>query len=204
VQDYLLPSVAFIGGPAELSYIGQSQVVYEHLLGRMPVMLPRAGFTLLDAKANKLLDKYGLTVEAVWEGSQELRRKMEGASIPKSLSKDFDRDQKEIAKMLERLGKQIEKLDPTLAGTVERTKKGIEFHLEQLRQKAGRAQDQKLGILASHEQHLESLLNPHKGLQERELCLLPFLARWGTSGLSELQKLCTSRKLGHHFIVSFP
>ena len=204
VQDYLLPSVAFIGGPAELSYIAQSQVVYEHLLGRMPVMLPRAGFTLVDAKANKLLDKYDLTIEEVWAGSQELRRKMEGASVPKSLSKDFDKSQKQIAKMLEKLGKQIEKLDSTLAGTVERTKKGIEFHLEQLRQKAGRAQDQKLGIIGSHEQHLESLLNPHKGLQERELCLLPFLARWGASGLSELQKLCTSKKLGHHFIVSFP
>src|SRR5205807_609650 len=168
VQDYLLPTVAFIGGPAELSYIAQSQVVYEHLLGRMPVMLPRAGFTLVDAKANKLLDKYDLTIEEVWAGSQELRRKMEGASVPKSLSKDFDKNQKQIAKMLEKLGKQIEKLDSTLAGTVERTKKGIEFHLEQLRQKAGRAQDQKLGIIGSHEQHLESLLNPHKGLQERE------------------------------------
>ena len=120
VQDYLLPTVAFIGGAAELSYIAQSQVVYEHLLGRMPVMLPRAGFTLVDAKANKLLGKYGLTVEEVWAGSQELRRKMEGASVPKSLSKGFDRDQKQIAKMVERLGKQIEKLDATLAGTVSR------------------------------------------------------------------------------------
>src|SRR5256886_10477268 len=85
-----------------------------------------------------------------------------------------------------------------------RTKKGIEFHLEQLRQKAGRALDQRLGVLASHEQHLESLLNPHKGLQERELCLLPFLARWGAGGLGELQKLCSSKRLGHHFIVSLP
>ena len=204
VQDYLLPTVAFIGGAAELSYIAQSQVVYEHLLGRMPVMLPRAGFTLVDAKANKLLGKYGLTVEEVWAGSQELRRKMEGASVPKSLSKGFDRDQKQIAKMVERLGKQIEKLDATLAGTVERTKKGIDFHLEQLRQKAGRALDQRLGVLASHEQHLESLLNPHKGLQERELCLLPLLARWGADGSGELQKLCSGKTLGHHFIVSLP
>ncbi|HEX8882319.1 MAG TPA: bacillithiol biosynthesis cysteine-adding enzyme BshC, partial [Candidatus Acidoferrum sp.] len=86
VQDYLLPTVAFIGGAAELSYIAQSEVVYEHLLGRMPVMLPRAGFTLVDAKANKLLGKYGLSVEEVWAGSQELRRKMERASVPKSLS----------------------------------------------------------------------------------------------------------------------
>ena len=204
VQDYLLPTVAFIGGPAELSYIAQSAVVYDHLLGRMPVMLPRAGFTIVDIKASKLLDRYGLTVEEVWAGSQELRRKMEGASVPKSLSRDLDRDEKQIAKMVERLGKQIEKLDATLAGTVERAKKGIEFHLEQLRQKVGRAQDQRLGVIASHEQHLESLLNPHKGLQERELCLLPFLARWGASRLGELQKLCGSKKLGHHFILQLP
>jgi bacillithiol biosynthesis cysteine-adding enzyme BshC len=201
VQDYLLPTVAFIGGPAELSYIAQSEVVYQHLLGRMPVMLPRAGFTLVDAKANKLFERYGLTVEEVWAGPQELRRKMEGASVPRSLSKNFDRDEKQIAKMLERLGKQIEKLDATLMGTVERTRKGIEFHLEQLRQKVGRAQDQKLGVIAAHEQHLESLLSPHKSLQERELCLLPFLGRWGASGLGELQKMCSGKKLGHHFIV---
>src|SRR5215469_1935781 len=204
VQDYLLPTAAFIGGAAELSYIAQSQVVYEHLLGRMPVMLPRSAFTLVDVKASKLLEKYDLTVEEVWAGPQELRRKIEGASLPKSLSKDFDHDQKEIAEMLDGLGKQIEKLDATLAGTVERTKKGIDFHLEQLRQKAGRALDQRLGVLASHEQHLESLLNPHKGLQERELCLLPLVARWGADGSGELQKLCSGKTLGHHFIVSLP
>jgi len=34
----------------------------------------------------------------------------------------------------------------------------------------------------------KSLLYPHKGPQERELCLLPFLARWGAGGLSELQE----------------
>lgn len=204
VQDYLLPTAACIAGPAEIAYFAQSQVVYRELLGRMPVILPRAGFTLVDAKAKKLLDRYGLTIEEVWAGSQELRRKMEGASLPKALSKDFDRDEKQISKMLDQLGKKIAKLDGTLAGTLERTRKGIEFHLEQLRQKIGRAQDQKLGVIAAHEQHLGSLLNPHKGLQERELCLLPFLARWGAGGLGELQKLCSSRKLGHHFIVQLP
>jgi bacillithiol biosynthesis cysteine-adding enzyme BshC len=204
VQDYLLPTAASIAGPAEISYYAQSEVVYRHLLGRMPVILPRAGFTLVEAKANKLLRRYGLAVEDVWTGSQSLRHKMESKSVPKSLAKNFDRDQKQFVKILARLGKQIEKLDPTLKGTVERSRKRIEFHLEKLRRKAGRAQDQKSGLISAHEQYLESLLYPHKAPQERELCLLPFLARWGAGGLRELQKLSASKKLGNHFIVQLP
>ncbi len=204
VQDYLLPTAACIAGPAEISYFAQSEVIYRHLLGRMPVMLPRPGFTLVDAKANKLLRRYGLTVEDVWAGSQGLRHKMEGQSVPGSLSKNFDRNQKQIAKMLAQLGKQIEKLDPTLTGTVERARKKIEFHIDKLRRKAGRAQDQKTGLLSEHERYLEWLLYPHKGPQERELCLLPFLARWGAGGLSELQKHSTGKKIGHHFIIQLP
>ncbi|PYT51011.1 MAG: hypothetical protein DMG43_14270, partial [Acidobacteria bacterium] len=191
----------YIGGPAEISYFAQSEVIYRELLGRMPVMLPRAGFTLVDAKANKLLRRYGLTVEDVWAGPQNLRHKMEGAAVPKSLSRTFERNKKQIAKMLAQLGRQIEKLDPTLKGTVERSRKRIEFHIEKLRRKAGRAQDQKSGQISAHEQYLESLLYPHKALQSRELCLLPFLARWGAGSLSELQKHATGKALGRHFIV---
>ena len=204
VQDYLLPTAGYIAGPAEISYFAQSEVIYRHLLGRMPVLLPRAGFTLLDAKANKLLRRYGLTVEDVWSSSQEVRHKMEGASVPKTLAKDFERDERQIQKMLAKLGKQIEKLDPTLKGTVERSRKRIEFHIDKLRRKTGRAQDRKMGLIAAHEQYLESLLDPHKGLQERDLCLLPFLARWGADGLSELQRLSTSKKIGHHSILQLP
>src|SRR6266436_301172 len=204
VQDYLLPTAAYIAGPAEISYFAQSEVVYRHLLGRMPVMLPRAGFTLVDSKASKLLRRYGLTVEDVWAGSQAMRHKMEGASVPKGLSKAFEGGQKQIQKMLTQLGKQIAKLDPTLKGTVERAKQRIEFHLEKLRRKAGKAQDQKSGLISAHEQYLESLLYPHKALQSRELCLLPFLARWGAGGLSELQKLASGKKIGHHFIIQLP
>jgi bacillithiol biosynthesis cysteine-adding enzyme BshC len=204
VQDYLLPTAAYIAGPAEISYFAQSEVAYRHLLGRMPVILPRAGFTLVEAKANKLLRRYDLAVEDVWTGSQSLRHKMESKSVPKSLAKNFERDQRQFEKMLARLGKQIEKLDPTLKGTVERSRKRIEFHLEKLRRKAGRAQDQKSGLISAHEQYLESLLYPHKEPQERQLCLLPFLARWGAGGLSELQKLSSGKKIGHHFIIQLP
>jgi bacillithiol biosynthesis cysteine-adding enzyme BshC len=204
VQDYLLPTAAYLGGPAEIAYFAQSSVIYEHVLGRMPVVLPRAGFTILDAKAEKLLEKYGLCIENLWAGPQELRRKMESVAVPEALSQNFDRDKAEMESTLAELGAQIETLDPTLVGAVTTARNKIGFQLEKLRRKTGRALDQKSGLLADHEQFLESLLYPNKSLQSRELCFLPFLSRWGMEGLSDLQKLSGSDTLGEHRIVRIP
>jgi bacillithiol biosynthesis cysteine-adding enzyme BshC len=200
-QDYLLPTVAYIGGAAEIAYFAQSEVVYKHVLGRMPVILSRPDFTLVDIKAAKLLRAYKLNVEDIWSGSQEVRRRMELASVPKDLSRDFDRNLKQVMKMLDQLHDQLKKLDPTLQGAVETARKKIEYQIDKLRRKTGRAQDAKATLLAVYENFLEQLLYPHKVLQSRELCLLPFLARWGPGGLTELQKLCGSKNLGRHCIV---
>jgi bacillithiol synthase len=201
VQDYLLPTAAYIGGPAEISYFAQSEVVYERLLGRMPVILSRPGFTLVDVKGAKLLRAYKLKVEDIWEGSQEVRKKMERVSVPKQVSENFDRNLKQVAKMLDQLKDQLEKLDPTLQEAVETARKKIDYQIDKLRRKTGRAQNAKAGLLSTHEDFLENLLYPHKTLQSRELCLLPFLARWGPGGLAELQKMCGSKNLGRHCIV---
>jgi hypothetical protein len=41
-------------------------------------------------------------------------------------------------------------------------------------------------------------------LQSRDLCFLPFLARWGNSGLKDLEKHAGAKQLGRHFIVPTP
>jgi bacillithiol synthase len=179
-------------------------VIYKKLLGRMPVILPRAAFTILDAKAEKLLRRYGLKVEDVWRGSQELRRKMETSSVPTTLGRNFDKSVKESAKMLATLKKQIVRLDPTLGGAVETAQKKIAFQLDKLKRKTGRAQAFKDGLIAAHQEFLESLLYPHKVLQSRELCFLPFLASWGMGGLKELQSLASSAKQNGHKILRIP
>jgi bacillithiol synthase len=201
VQDYLLPTAAYVGGAAEISYFAQSAVVYEKILRRMPVILPRPDFTLVDVKAEKLLSKYKLTVEDLWAGPQEVRRKMERVSVPPALTQDFEQNHAQVMKLLDALREHIEKLDPTLQGAVSTTRKKVEFQMDKLRRKTSRALDGKEGLLTAHESFLENLLYPHKTLQSRELCLLPFLARLGPGGLAELQKLCGSTNLGRHCIV---
>jgi bacillithiol biosynthesis cysteine-adding enzyme BshC len=204
VQDYLLPTAAYVAGPSEIAYYAQSEVIYNHVLGRMPVILPRADFTLVDPKAERLLKRYDLTVEQVWGGPQKFRQRMEGASLPKTLLREFDRNKTQIEKSLKKLAEHTEKLDPTLRGAFASSSKKMTFQLEKLRRKTGKALDRKTGLMAEHVEFLESELFPNKQLQSRELCFLTFLSRWGTSGMDELQKRSATKYLGKHHIVSIP
>jgi len=204
VQDYLLPTVAFSAGSSEISYLVQSQVVYQHILGRAPVILPRADFTVLDGKADKLLQRYHLCIEAVWTGAQELRRQMEAVSLPKELAEEFDRKKALVESTLAQLGQDIQKLDATLAGAVTTAKEKMMFQLEKLREKTGRALDERAGLIGDHAEFLENLLYPNKTLQSRDLCFLPFLAQWGQDGLTELKNLAGTATLKEHRIVRIP
>jgi bacillithiol synthase len=201
VQDYLLPTVSFSAGSAEISYLAQSEALYRHILGRMPVVLPRADFTVLDAKADKLLQKYHLCIENIWVGPQELRKQMESVMLPKQLADDFDRKKALIETTLAELGADIQKLDATLAGAVETAREKMTFTLEKLREKTGRALDERAGRIAEHVEFLENLLYPNKVLQSRELSFLPFLSQWSGEGLKELKHLAGSANVKEHRIA---
>jgi bacillithiol biosynthesis cysteine-adding enzyme BshC len=204
VQDYMLPTVAYFGGPAEIAYYAQAQVLYEKLLGRMPLILPRADFTLIDPKAERLLNKYHLQVESVWQGRQQLRKSMHGVSVPEELGKEFDDSIHQMKEKLAHLNQSVANVDSTMQGAISRAEKRINYQLEKLREKTGASLDRHHKVLDQHEAFLENLLYPEKGLQSRDLCFLPFLARWGSAGLVELEKHANPKKPGTHFIVPIP
>jgi bacillithiol biosynthesis cysteine-adding enzyme BshC len=204
MQDYLLPTAVYYGGPAEIAYFAQSQVLYKKLLGRMPVLLPRADYTLVDPKAVRVLEKYNLKVEDAWLGPQALRKKMYSTNVPKKLARSFDGSLQKIEKSIASLHESIREVDPTIQGTIARAEKRIRYQVEKLRAKTGAALDRHEKIIEQHAEFLENLLYPHKGLQSRDLSFLPFLLRLGSGGLGELQKLACAKKTGQHYIVSIP
>ena len=204
VQDFLLPTVAYIGGPSEISYFAQSEVLYRHLLGRMPVMLPRPGFTLIDAKAQRLLKQYNIDVEQVWEGPQELGKRMSAASIPENLATLLQENGAEIQKRLKQWSDAVAVLDPTLKTAVETAQNKIEYQAEKLQQMIGRALDRKSGTVAAHQEFLSNLIYPRKSLQSREVCFLPFAARWGQAAFEEIERHSGLKNAGTHFIIPTP
>lgn len=188
LQDSILPTAAYIGGPAEVAYMAQAQIVYMRILGRMPAILPRASFTLIATEVARTLKKYGLSFAEVLEGRQELRRTMERGFLPAGLATRFNRDEKALRKMLAAYGKPLKKLDKTLGGARDTAERKMVYQLAKLRGKAGRAENERTGVIDRHETEITSALYPRRGLQERTLSLLPFLARHGASLLERLEE----------------
>ena len=200
IQDTILPTAAYIGGPAEIAYMAQAQVAYQTLLGRMPAILPRAGFTLVGPGVARLLKKYGLDVRDVLRGRQHLRAKMEQKSLPRALVRRFETDEKALKKVMNFYRKKLEKLDHTLLGALDSTERKILYQFSKLKGKAGRAETFRTGVLGMHERLLLDALYPHHDLQERRLCALPFIASNGPQLFDDLARAADIASPQHHIL----
>ncbi len=179
MQDYLLPTVAYVGGPAELAYLAQSEVLYDSLLGRMPVMMPRAGFTLLDHRANKLLTRFHLSVADTFGFSDGLRERIAATLTPPSIKQTFADVQAIIDQNLERLGKELVHFDPTLDSSLKKSQAKIAHQLSKLTEKTARETMRRDTRATADAAFLTGLLYPQRHLQERFYTILPFLAKHG-------------------------
>jgi bacillithiol biosynthesis cysteine-adding enzyme BshC len=200
VQDFLLPTAAIVAGPAEIAYLAQSSVLYERLDVRMPAVLPRAGYTLVEPNVARTLKKYGLPVEAVLTHGAGIRRRIEQQALPTALAMQFDTGEKELQKCLHTLRKLLRRLDSTLLGAAETAERKMMFQLLKLRAKAGRARDFRRGVLDRHVRLILDSLLPRGTLQERSLNLLPFLARHGVELLDVLQQRASPFPPAHHIV----
>jgi bacillithiol synthase len=192
VQDTLLPTAAYFGGPAEVAYMAQAQVNYKTLLGRMPAILPRASFTILEQPIARFLAQYGLEIRDILAGPQHLRAKMEQKSLPAALATRFDESEAALRKMLQSYEEPLERLDSTLVEALRASERKILHQIEQLKGKVARAENFRSGILDRHERILLDSLYPSGGLQERSLCALPLLASVGPGLLDDLTRLAST------------
>jgi bacillithiol synthase len=188
VQDSLLPTAAYIGGPAEVAYFAQSQVIYRRLLGRMPAVLPRASFTFVEPPIARFLGLYDLGISDILAGPQHVRAKMEQKSLPGGLTSRFDETEAALRKLLDEFKSPLGNLDATLVGALQSTQEKMLHQFQQLRGKVGRAENFRTGVLDRHQQIVFDAVYPQGGLQERSLSFLPLLASYGPDLLDEISR----------------
>ncbi len=199
VQDWLLPTLAYNGGSAEIAYFAQAGVVYEKLLGRVTPALPRFSATLVEPWTKRLLEKYGLSLPELFHCPERLQELLAKRSLPPELQQEFDKSAAAVEDSLQRLSAVLQKLDPTLVDSAGGAHSKMTYQLEQLRGKAARAELRRAEVLERHARQLSSALYPEKVLQEREIGGVYFLAKHGLGLLPQLLEVakaaCPQHKL---------
>ena len=186
IQDYLLPTLVYTGGAAEVAYFAQSAVVYEKLLGRVTPILPRFSATLVEAKPERILTRYQLGVPDVLLGPERVRETIAARSLPPDLQTRFSEAYASVEHSMATLRESIGRLDSTLIDTAETARTSMSHQIDRLQARVARAEQQRNEVITRHADALSHALFPNKALQEREVAGVSFVARYGTALLANL------------------
>jgi bacillithiol synthase len=200
VQDCLLPTLAYVGGAAEVAYFAQVAVVYEKLAKRITPIISRFSATLIEPKAQALLDKYHLPFTDVFQGPEGVRQVIGSHLLPPHLQSSFDEASASVERSMKAVREAIGRLDKTLVESAENAESKMLYQITNLRSRAARAELRQSEIVARHADVLANSLYPHKALQEREIAGVFFLAKYGADLLNGLLESIHPDCLDHQLI----
>jgi len=186
VQDFLIPTAAYIGGPAEVAYFAQLQVVYKALGREEPCVLPRASFTIIEGRHQKTMKKYKLGLSDFFDGLHSAITKVVENSLDRETANLFSDTEQLFNEQLGKLEKALERADGTLKDSLERAREKILYQVEHLRTRFIHASARREESTYRQVERAYATLMPNKNFQERELNVFYFLSRYGYNLIHDL------------------
>jgi uncharacterized protein YllA (UPF0747 family) len=176
-QDAILPTSAYVGGPAEIAYFAQSQVLYERILGRTTPVLPRLSATLIEPAIAEVLAQHELSLtDVITLRPEELALRLGARAMPIENKLKLAAAGNALDAELSELTAYLRSLDEGLGRSAEIAASKMRYQMNRLRRLGANYQLQREASLRRH-------ADAH--LQERLIGAAWFLARYG-EGLASL------------------
>ena len=200
VQDFLLPTVTYYGGAAEIAYFAQSGEVYRILERPVTTILHRQSFTLVDSKFGKTLEKYDLGLVDLFQGEEHLIPKIVEKYLNKDAAHVFAEVEERINAELNRLDRNLIEIDSTLSDNLARRRQKIIHHIGAMRSKFHYAQIRKDETINRQLETTFTSLLPHKHLQERTLNVVSVMNKYGIYAIDWIYEAIDLDDKGHRII----
>lgn len=199
-QDTLLPTIAYVGGPGEISYFAQIKPLYAEYNIPPPILYPRGSATVVEEKVEKVLTRYSLDVGDFFRDVELVKQKVAEKASAIKIEELFGGTGGSINETLESLRDGLVQIDATLAGALDTAKSKIDFQLEAIRQKAIAAQKRQNEVAIRQVEKAANHVFPGSNFQERELNVLHFLNKYGLEFLRWLRGELVIDKFKHQII----
>ncbi|HEU4593634.1 MAG TPA: bacillithiol biosynthesis BshC, partial [Pyrinomonadaceae bacterium] len=179
VQDYLLPTIAYYGGAAEVAYFAQTAEVYRLLSRPATPILHRASLTVVERRTGRTLERFGLKLEDFFAGLDPVIARVVEEHLGADVARRLDETDSTVARALDQLSDELAAFDPTLGDALSTGRRKIEYQLEGLRARFHRAQMARDRAVFRQLERAATALYPEKALQERHLNITSLIARHG-------------------------
>jgi bacillithiol biosynthesis cysteine-adding enzyme BshC len=200
-QDYILPTAAYIGGPAEIAYFAQSQVLYEKILGRTTPVLPRLSATLIEPAIADVLAQHELSLDDILRTApDDLAQRLGARSMPVEGKRKLAAAGNALDAELSEVKQWMNALDPGLGRSAEVAASKMLYQMNRLRRLAANYQLQKESSLRRHVDAIYLSLFPGQHPQERMVGAATFLARYGDGLIPQLVEHAAQECPGHRAI----
>ncbi|HEY2944174.1 MAG TPA: bacillithiol biosynthesis cysteine-adding enzyme BshC [Vicinamibacteria bacterium] len=198
-QDFMVPTAAYVGGPAEVAYHAQIAPSYAHFGIPRPALMPRPSLTLVEAAQARALEAEGLTLPDLQEDPQTILGRWVRESHPE-VEAAFARVRNALEREMEGVEIALGTLDPTLRGAADSARGRILHQIEGLQEKATRALKKRDQVRADRLRRTRDALLPGGSFQERGLGLVSVLARHGEGILGLIGERMDPWARGHQVV----
>ena len=207
VQDTILPTAAYIGGPAEIAYFAQSAVVYQAILNRITPVLPRLSATLIEPAIAQVMAQHEVSfsqvIESLSQGSKtsaELATRLGARAMPIEAKRKLAAAGNSMDAELTALTEYMTAMSPDLGRSATISGNKMRYQMNRLRRLAANFELQKQAALSKHATAIALHLYPEGHLQERLLGGIQFLAQHGDTLPALLVEHAAQECPGHRVI----
>jgi len=196
-QDTLLPTAAYVGGPAEIAYFAQSAVLYEAILGRITPVLPRLSATLLEPAIATVMDKDEAQLPDAMTTSEALAQRLGARAMPIEGKRKLAAVGNAVEVELAALTEYLAGMDESLGRAAKVSGSKMRYQMNRLRRMAATFELQKEASLLKHAQAITLNVFPGGHPQERVVAGVWFMARYGDGLVEKLVGVAGNQCPGH-------
>ena len=188
VEAALLPTVAYVGGPAELGYLPQASALYDVLGVERQSPVPRWSGVLVEARVDKLMARHGLGLQDLNGRPGDLEARLVRETLPSETAARFADLRKALEDQYARLGEAVTRLDPTLERPIQSSKHSALAGAQEIEKKLLASLKRENETLVRQVTRARAAVFPRGEPQERVLTVASFLVRYGQELVAALEQ----------------
>ncbi|MGE0353468.1 MAG: bacillithiol biosynthesis cysteine-adding enzyme BshC [Gemmatimonadales bacterium] len=179
IETLLLPTVAYAAGPGELRYLPLCAPVYRHFGAVTQLPVPRWSGMLVEPRVDRVLAKFGATLEELLEPGGGLEARVVRSQVPEEVLRILAGLRAAVHQAYDGLEPLVKEIDPTMQKPAETARHRMMHQAEELEKRLVAHQKKRQETEMTQISRARAAVRPDGKPQERVLCAPPLLARYG-------------------------